>query len=68
MSSINDKLERVRKPRVHGKYDVETEGAEVTKELPLLLVRLVITPEHIFVEQKSLKNRVSILTRIILMA
>jgi type VI secretion system protein ImpB len=34
MASVNDKLERVRKPRVHIKYDVETEGAEVEKELP----------------------------------
>ena len=34
MKSINDKLERVRKPRVHIKYDIETEGAMVDKELP----------------------------------
>lgn len=37
MSSINDKLERVRKPRVHIKYDVETDGAEVSKELPFVV-------------------------------
>ena len=29
MASINDKLERVRKPRVHIKYEVETDGAQV---------------------------------------
>ena len=27
MASIHNKLERVRKPRVHIKYEVETEGA-----------------------------------------
>ena len=37
MASINDKLERVRKPRVHIKYDVETEGAEVSKEIPFVV-------------------------------
>lgn len=37
MASINDKLKRVRKPRVHITYDVETEGAVVTKELPFVV-------------------------------
>lgn len=37
MASINDKLKRVRKPRVHITYDVETEGATVTKELPFVV-------------------------------
>lgn len=32
--SINNQLDRVRKPRVHIKYDVEIEGAQVSKELP----------------------------------
>lgn len=36
MSSINDKLENVRKPRVHIKYEVETEGGSVEKELPFV--------------------------------
>src|SRR5262245_950875 len=35
--SIHDKLKRVRKPRVHITYDVETEGAVVQKELPFVL-------------------------------
>ena len=35
--SIHDKLERVRKPRVHITYQVETEGAEVEKELPFVV-------------------------------
>ena len=37
MSSIHDKLERVRKPRVHITYQVETEGAVVEKELPFVM-------------------------------
>lgn len=35
-SSVHDKLERVRKPRVHIKYEVETEGAMIEKELPFV--------------------------------
>ncbi|MDO6782826.1 type VI secretion system contractile sheath small subunit [Neptunomonas phycophila] len=35
--SIHKKLERVRKPRVHITYDVETEGAVVHKELPFVM-------------------------------
>ena len=35
--SIHDKLKRVRKPRVHITYDVETGGAEQTKELPFVM-------------------------------
>ncbi|MCF7500051.1 MULTISPECIES: type VI secretion system contractile sheath small subunit [Pseudoalteromonas] len=35
--SIHDKLKRVRKPRVHITYDVETEGAVVKKELPFVV-------------------------------
>ena len=34
--SIHNKLKRVRKPRVHITYDVETNGAEVQKELPFV--------------------------------
>ncbi len=37
MASIHDKLERVRKPRVHIKYEVETEGAQIEKELPFVV-------------------------------
>ncbi|WP_366657432.1 type VI secretion system contractile sheath small subunit [Fodinicurvata sp. EGI_FJ10296] len=37
MSSIHQKLNRVRKPRVHITYDVETEGAVVSKELPFVV-------------------------------
>jgi type VI secretion system protein ImpB len=35
--SIQQKLKRVRKPRVHITYDVETEGARVVKELPFVM-------------------------------
>ena len=37
MDSIHDKLKKVRKPRVHITYDVETEGAQETKELPFVV-------------------------------
>ena len=36
-ASIHDKLNRVRKPRVHITYDVETEGAEIQRELPFIV-------------------------------
>jgi type VI secretion system protein ImpB len=35
--SIHDKLKRVRKPRVHITYDVETNGALQEKELPFVM-------------------------------
>ncbi|MEM7526987.1 MAG: type VI secretion system contractile sheath small subunit [Pseudomonadota bacterium] len=37
MVSVHNKLEKVRKPRVHIKYEVETEGALVEKELPFVV-------------------------------
>jgi type VI secretion system protein ImpB len=36
-NSIHDKLKRVRKPRVHITYEVETNGAQETKELPFVM-------------------------------
>jgi len=36
-ASIHDKLTRVRKPRVHITYEVETEGAKVMRELPFVM-------------------------------
>lgn len=36
-ASIHDKLTRVRRPRVHITYQVETEGAKVEKELPFVM-------------------------------
>ena len=35
--SVQQKLSRVRKPRVHITYEVETEGAVVVKDLPLVV-------------------------------
>lgn len=35
--SIQHKLDRVRKPRVHITYDVETEGAMIKRELPFVV-------------------------------
>ncbi len=35
--SIHDKLKRVRKPRVHITYDVETNGAIEEKEIPFVM-------------------------------
>lgn len=37
MASVHDKLERIRKPRVHLKYEIETEGAAILKELPFVV-------------------------------
>ena len=36
-ASVHEKLSRVRKPRVHITYEVETEGAMVQKELPFVV-------------------------------
>lgn len=35
--SIHDKLKRVRKPRVHITYDLETNGAREEKEIPFVM-------------------------------
>jgi type VI secretion system protein ImpB len=35
--SVHQKLARVRKPRVHISYEVETEGASVERELPFVV-------------------------------
>lgn len=35
--SIHDKLKRVRKPRVHITYDLETNGSLVEKEIPFVM-------------------------------
>jgi len=37
MASVHDKLNRVRKPRVHITYDVETDGAAIERELPFIV-------------------------------
>src|SRR5215475_5160689 len=35
--SLHEKLKRVRSPRVHITYEVETDGARVIKELPFVV-------------------------------
>ena len=37
MGSVHDKLNRVRKPRVHLSYEVETGGAAIQRELPFVV-------------------------------
>ncbi len=36
-ASIHEKLSRVRRPRVHITYEVETEGAQLIRELPFVV-------------------------------
>src|SRR5256885_569197 len=57
MASIHDKLERVRKPRVHITYQVETEGAEIEKELPFVVGVLGDFSGNPSEPLKSLKDR-----------
>jgi type VI secretion system protein ImpB len=57
MASIHDKLERVRRPRVHIKYEVETEGAEVEKELPFVVGVLGDFSGHPSEPLKPLRDR-----------
>lgn len=37
MKNVYKKLEKIRKPRVHISYDVETEGVKLKKELPFIV-------------------------------
>jgi type VI secretion system protein ImpB len=55
--SIHDKLKRVRKPRVHITYDVETNGAEVKKELPFVVGVMGDYSGDNTENKKSLKDR-----------
>ncbi len=57
MDSIHDKLKKVRKPRVHITYDVETEGAQETKELPFVVGVLGDFSGDPTEELKPLKDR-----------
>jgi type VI secretion system protein ImpB len=57
MASIHDKLTRVRKPRVHVIYNVETEGAEIQKELPFVVGVLGDFSGNPTVAPKPLKDR-----------
>lgn len=55
--SIHDKLKRVRKPRVHITYDVETNGAEEKKELPFVVGVMGDYSGDNTENKKSLKDR-----------
>jgi type VI secretion system protein ImpB len=55
--SIHDKLARVRTPRVHITYQVETEGAQVEKELPFVVGVLGDFSGHPTQPLKPLKDR-----------
>lgn len=57
MASVHDKLKRVRKPRVHITYDVETEGAQEVKELPFVVGVMGDFSGDSAVAKKSLKER-----------
>jgi type VI secretion system protein ImpB len=56
-SSIHDNLARVRKPRVHITYQVETEGALVEKELPFVVGVLGDFSGHPTEPLKPLRDR-----------
>lgn len=55
--SVQQKLNRVRKPRVHITYDVETEGAAVRKELPFVVGVLGDFSGKSYEPQKPLRER-----------
>ena len=55
--SVHDKLKRVRKPRVHITYDVETEGAQEIKELPFVVGVMGDFSGDSEVAKKSIKDR-----------
>lgn len=55
--SIHDKLKRVRKPRVHITYDLETNGALVEKEIPFVMGVMGDYSGDNTDNKKSLKDR-----------
>ncbi|MEO1618687.1 MAG: type VI secretion system contractile sheath small subunit [Planctomycetota bacterium] len=55
--SQQQKLNRVRKPRVHITYEVETEGAQVVKELPFVVGVMGDFSGDPTAKLKSLKDR-----------
>lgn len=57
MSGIHDQLERSRKPRVHIKYEVETENGKIEKELPFVVGVLGDFSGDHTEGRKSLKDR-----------
>ncbi|QEH33821.1 hypothetical protein OJF2_23510 [Aquisphaera giovannonii] len=57
MSSLQHKLDRVRRPRVQITYDVETNGAMRTVELPFVVGVIADLSAQSTEPQKSLKDR-----------
>jgi type VI secretion system protein ImpB len=55
--SIHDKLKRVRKPRVHITYDLETNGTLVEKEIPFVMGVMGDYSGDNIEGKKSLKER-----------
>ena len=55
--SIHDKLKKVRKPRVHITYDLETNGAVVDKEIPFVMGVMGDYSGDNTEAKKSLKDR-----------
>ncbi|PKG83051.1 type VI secretion system contractile sheath small subunit [Colwellia sp. 75C3] len=55
--SIHNKLKRVRKPRVHITYDVETNGAVAKKELPFVMGVMGDYSGDNTKDKKALKDR-----------
>ncbi len=55
--SVQQKLKRVRAPRVHITYDVETEGAHVRKELPFVVGVIGDFSGKPYEPQKPLRDR-----------
>ncbi len=55
--SIHDKLKRVRKPRVHITYDLETNGVSEEKEIPFVMGVMGDYSGDNIESKKSLKDR-----------
>lgn len=55
--SVQQKINRVRKPRVHITYDVETEGAEARRELPFVVGVIGDFSGKPYEPQKPLRDR-----------
>lgn len=55
--SIHNKLKRVRKPRVHITYDVETNGASAKKEIPFVMGVMGDYSGDNTADKKPLKDR-----------
>jgi len=56
-NSVHDKLKRVRKPRVHITYEVETNGAQEERELPFVVGVMGDYSGDNQAAKKSLKER-----------